>query len=124
MGPKIDPHLILQATGREVSVTGPTGGWDAWEEKATFAVVIGQAHDEDIVLAVGRASANRGAATWSATATVEGAGKLQPGLAFGWALVSVENKVAAGAEWYEPYPWSVYTWLVPGPAPMRSDDAQ
>ncbi len=124
MGPKIDAHLILSANGKEVAVTGPIGDWDEWQENAKFAVVIGQAPKADIVLAVGESSAKRGDKTWSATAAVTGAGKLQPGLAFGWAVVSVENKLATGDEWYEPYPWSVYTWLVPGPAPKRTATAR
>ena len=123
MGPKIDAHLILLANGKEVAVTGPTGDWDSWEENAKFAVVIGQTHEANIVLALGESSAKRGDTAWSATATVQGSGKLQPGLAFGWAIVSVENKLATGDEWYEPYPWSVYTWLVPGPAPKRTAPA-
>jgi len=120
MGPKIDEHLILSKNGKTVKVTGPTGGGDDYQEEATFAVVIGQAQDADIVLALGQSSAKHGADTWSATATVMGSGVLVPGLAFGWAMVSVETKTAAGAEWYEPYQWSVYTWLVPGAAPKRT----
>ena len=117
MGPKIDSHLVLGSNGATVAVTGPTGGWDDYQQSATFAVVIGQAQDEEIVLAVGEGSANQGAATWKATATVVGSGKLKVGWAYGWAIVSVESKTAAGAEWYEPYDWSVNTWLVPGPPP-------
>jgi|SRR6476646_8693691 len=118
MGPKIDAHLKIQNNGREVAVTGPTGGWDPYVKAAKFAVVIGQVQKDTLVLALGKSTANSPAATWSATAHVwdpdnEGL-ELKPRWAYGWAIASAEGEDDAATEWYEPYEWSVITWLVRG----------
>jgi hypothetical protein len=118
MGPKIDAHLKLKNNGKKVAVTGPTGGWDPYVKEATFAVVIGQVQDDEIVLAVGTSTAKPPDATWAATARVRDPNdqglQLKPGWAYGWAIASAEASDDTGAEWYEPYEWSVITWLVAG----------
>ncbi|SRR5436189_4319434 len=114
MGPKINKHLALVQKGNAVRVKGPTGDWEPYAKDATFIVVIGQVQGSNFVLAVGGSNKrytpkNK---TWSATATViTPNGALQPGVAYGWALASVEMKNGS----YEPYEWSVVVQLIDKP---------
>ena len=117
MGPKIDAHLMLKNKGKKVAVTGPTGGWDPYVTGATFAVVIAQVQNDEIVLAVGEGTARPAAPQWAATAKVVGQGAFAAGWAYGWAVATAEAKDSADVEWYEPYEWSVTTWLVAAAAP-------
>jgi hypothetical protein len=122
MGPRINTHLALVNNGTRVEVKGPTGDWEPYAVRATFAVVIGQANRTtgEIVLAKGRSDPNdnygpNGPVWWDADADVfdpSAAGTvLQAGLAEAWGVANIELKNGR----HETYAWGMTVRLIDQP---------